>query len=224
MKKNLLFLPVVLALVSSLTFVGCKDDEDTTPPVVTLNGDPSPDLDLQATFSDPGATAVDDEDGNLQVTVEGSVNKDLAGVYVLTYSATDNSGNTGSAERIVTYRNGLSSSPFSGNYSCVITSSGAPYSYNESLSISTTRNLAHEWSKFGNYSNANAKLNIFLDGNNQITMPQQTIICGNPAVARTFTGSGTYNGNGSAGTTIVLNISETVNGVSDNFTYTYTKN
>lgn len=224
MKKNLLFLPVVLALVSSLTFVGCKDDEDTTPPVVTLNGDPSPDLELQATFTDPGATAVDDEDGNLQVTVEGSVNKNLVGTYVLTYSATDNSGNTGSAQRVVTYENALSSDPFEGTWNCVI-SQGATVvdTYSEDLDISTTLNNGLEWSKFGNYSNANAKLNIVFTGNNQVSVPQQTIICGQIPVARTFSGNGTTTGSGGSGSSIVLIVTETTNGQSATFTHTYSR-
>ncbi len=226
MLKKIYLFPVLLMAVSALVFTGCSSDEDdTTPPVVTLNGDPTPVLNLQVNFVDLGATAVDDEDGTLQVTVDGTVNKNKTGSYPLVYSATDNSGNTGTATRVVTYKNELSSDPFEGNYSCTITTSGQPdYTYSENLSVSTTLNNAVEWSKFGDYSNANAKLNMFLQGSNQISLPTQTIICGNPAVARTFSGSGTYSGTGGTGSTIVLNITETVNSVSAAFTYTYTKN
>jgi len=163
MKKKLLILPLAFAAIASFTFVGCKDDEDTTPPVVTLNGDATPVLELQTNFVDLGATAVDDEDGSIGVTVSGTVNKDLAGIYTLTYSATDAAGNTGSATRIITYENGLASSPYEGNWSCVISQGvNVVDSYSEDLSISTTLNNGLEWSKFGNYSNANAKLNIKL--------------------------------------------------------------
>ena len=225
MKKKLLILPLAFAAIASFTFVGCKDDEDTTPPVVTLNGDATPVLELQTNFVDLGATAVDDEDGSIGVTVSGTIDQDLAGIYTLTYSATDAAGNTGSATRIITYENGLESSPYEGNYSCIITGGGLPpYNYTESLSISTTLNNSLEWSKFGDYANANANLNIFLGGSSQVTIPTQTIICGNPAVARTFSGSGTYTGGGGTGSVIVMNIDETVNGVTASFTYTYTKN
>ena len=61
-------------------------------------------LNVGDTFTDPGATATDDVDGDLtsKITVSGSVDTTTAGVYTLTYSATDAAGNTGSASRMVT--------------------------------------------------------------------------------------------------------------------------
>jgi hypothetical protein len=226
MFKKMFLLPVLLIGISTVLFTGCSsDDDDTTPPVVTLNGDPAPVLFLQTNFVDLGATAVDNKDGNLAVTVDGMVDKNKTGSYPLVYSATDNSGNTGTATRVVTYKNELTNEPYAGNYNCTIDSSGQTvWTYSESLAISTTLNNAVEWSKFGDYGNANAKLNMFIQGSSQISIPTQTIICGNPAVARTFSGSGTYSGGGGTGSTIVLNITETVNSVSAQFTYTYTKN
>ncbi|OIP99313.1 MAG: hypothetical protein AUK35_08450 [Zetaproteobacteria bacterium CG2_30_46_52] len=75
---------------------------DGTPPTVTLNGTNPITLVQGATFSDPGATAVDDYNGNNPtVTVSGTVNTAVVGSYILTYSATDTAGNTGAATRIV---------------------------------------------------------------------------------------------------------------------------
>ena len=73
------------------------DDEDNTPPVVTLIGSASITVELGGTFSDPGATA----DTGESVSASGSVNTSQVGSYLITYSATDSSGNTGTATRTV---------------------------------------------------------------------------------------------------------------------------
>lgn len=224
MNKRIALLPALFVALSSLVYTGCKDDEDTTPPVVTLNGDQNVTIYLQGTFTDPGATAVDDEDGSVTVSTSGTVDNNFADDYTITYSATDAAGNTGTNFRVVTVANELGSSAFEGTYSCIITASGqAPYTYTESLALSNTLNKALEWSKFGDYANANAKLNIVLGTNNQVTIPTQTIVCGTPAVARTFDGNGTLVGTGGPGSTVILNINETVNSITGAFTYTYTK-
>jgi endoglucanase Acf2 len=73
---------------------------DTTPPVVTLNGPATINHEQGTTFQDPGATASDNVDGTLTVTVTGSVGNE-AGTYTLTYSATDSAGNSTSVSRTV---------------------------------------------------------------------------------------------------------------------------
>ena len=67
--------------------------QDTTPPVLTLNGSAELTLECHAQFVDPGATAVDLCAGNLTVTVTGSVDTGAPGDYTLTYSASDPAGN-----------------------------------------------------------------------------------------------------------------------------------
>ena len=74
---------------------------DTTAPVVTLLGSATVSIDVGADFTDPGATATDDRDGELAVTVTGEVDTNTAGTYTLTYSASDFAGNTGTATRTV---------------------------------------------------------------------------------------------------------------------------
>ena len=75
---------------------------DTTAPVITLNGLSSMTHEQATEFIDPGATAIDTVDGD--VTVVTSLNEDdsSAGSYIITYTATDAAGNTGSATRSVT--------------------------------------------------------------------------------------------------------------------------
>ncbi|WP_224241530.1 immunoglobulin-like domain-containing protein [Hyalangium gracile] len=80
---------------------------DTQGPSLALNGPASLTLDCSATFVDPGATAIDACRGDVssRVTVTGSVDPTHAGSYVLTYGATDPSGNAATpVTRTVTVR------------------------------------------------------------------------------------------------------------------------
>ncbi|MGH7726918.1 MAG: immunoglobulin-like domain-containing protein [Candidatus Eiseniibacteriota bacterium] len=75
---------------------------DTTNPVVTLSGPGDVTLECHgAAFTDPGATAADACAGALSVSVSGTVDVNTVGDYVLTYAATDPSGNSGSTTRTV---------------------------------------------------------------------------------------------------------------------------
>ena len=74
---------------------------DTNPPVITLNGDSQITIQQYETYTDPGATALDDIDGELSVTTSGTVDTNLAGTYVITYTATDSAGNTAQENRTV---------------------------------------------------------------------------------------------------------------------------
>lgn len=68
---------------------------DTVAPVITLNGAASMDVALNSTFTDPGATAQDNVDGNISASIvkTGSVNTAAAGTYVLRYNVRDRAGN-----------------------------------------------------------------------------------------------------------------------------------
>ena len=74
---------------------------DTIAPVVTLNGDNPMYLFEGTPFTDPGATATDNVDGSVNVTVSGTVDANNAGTYTLTYSARDTAGNIGMVTRTV---------------------------------------------------------------------------------------------------------------------------
>ena len=96
--------PYCLILLSSLLLTACgggSDKKDTTAPVITLNGEAQMNQYLGNTFTDPGATAVDDFDGSVTVTVTGAVDSSQTGEYSLTYSATDKAGNQASVVRTV---------------------------------------------------------------------------------------------------------------------------
>ena len=71
-------------------------------PVITLNGANPLRLQRGQTFTDPGASAVDPEDGNVAVSADCSgVDTSRAGNYQCTYRATDSAGNTSVATRSV---------------------------------------------------------------------------------------------------------------------------
>lgn len=69
---------------------------DTVPPVISLLGNAAPTVECGAVYTDPGATAQDVGDGNInaEIVVTGSVDTSEPGVYTLTYSVEDSSGNT----------------------------------------------------------------------------------------------------------------------------------
>ncbi len=64
-------------------------------PVINLVGDPDVTVVLGESYTDPGATATDTEDGDIsdQIQVTGTVNVDAVGTYVITYNVTDSDGN-----------------------------------------------------------------------------------------------------------------------------------
>lgn len=75
---------------------------NTVPPVIQLNGRADVSLFAGDGYEDAGASATDDIDGDLSVEVFGEVNADVHGEYILTYTATDSSGNQASVTREVT--------------------------------------------------------------------------------------------------------------------------
>ena len=74
---------------------------DTNPPVLSMTSGAVISRVVGGTWSEPGVSAVDPEDGVVSVITSGSVNADLLGSYILTYSATDSSGNSSSTNRTV---------------------------------------------------------------------------------------------------------------------------
>ena len=72
--------------------------EDTTAPVIMPTGDNPLQHELGSAYADPGATA---DDGSAVTTDASAVNVNVAGDYMVTYTATDSEGNTGTATRTV---------------------------------------------------------------------------------------------------------------------------
>ena len=79
-----------------------------SPPVITLTGNAAITLTTGDAYADAGATAMDDEDGDItaNIVVGGTVNTAAAGTYTLTYNVMDMDGNAATeATRTVTVNN-----------------------------------------------------------------------------------------------------------------------
>ena len=68
---------------------------DTTAPVITLVGDAEVTVEVGSTYTDLGATASDNYDGDItaDIVTVNNVNVNTAGQYTVTYNVTDSSGN-----------------------------------------------------------------------------------------------------------------------------------
>lgn len=77
---------------------------DDNPPVLELIGPVGVKLEFGDRYDEGGAMAMDSRDGDLtsKIKISGKVNPNVAGVYTLTYSVSDKSGNTATQTRTVT--------------------------------------------------------------------------------------------------------------------------
>jgi hypothetical protein len=68
---------------------------DSNAPVITLRGEPTVNLQIDSPYADAGATATDQEDGDItsRIVVTNAVNTTLLGTYTITYNVSDLSGN-----------------------------------------------------------------------------------------------------------------------------------
>ena len=102
--KKLLYLFLALTVAcSSGDDSTPEQNNDTTPPVITLNGSANVSVTQGDSYVDEGVTASDNIDGDLtsSISVSGNVDTATIGNYSLTYSVTDSSGNNTSIIRNV---------------------------------------------------------------------------------------------------------------------------
>jgi len=78
--------------------------EDLVAPTITIIGDKSTELFVGDSYEELGATAEDNVDGDLSnaIIISGEVDATKPGKYNVTYSVTDNKGNTATVNRVVT--------------------------------------------------------------------------------------------------------------------------
>ncbi len=76
--------------------------EDTTPPVITLNGGTTVTVPRGGTYTEPGATVTDNCAAGVTVSIGGdTVNTSVADTYTVTYNANDGNGNSAEVTRTV---------------------------------------------------------------------------------------------------------------------------
>lgn len=201
---------VLLALAS-----GCKKD-DVTAPVITVTGANPLSHTLGTTYTDLGATATDDVDGDLTdaITATGTVNTSAAGANTITYSVTDAAGNVGTATRTVNVV--LSRDAILGNYSTTTTCSSFP---SNTVATSTTFQTSSSGDKF--------VINLFYYNGGTLTCTlagsSVTVDAGQAPNPNGYgvTGSGTFSTNGKV---LTMNYTFTPgSGSSQSCSVTYTK-
>lgn len=175
MKKFLGFV-ILISLLSA-----CKKEVDHEVKLV-LNGNAVYRHILNQPYVDPGAHGLDYMNKTLEATIDiSAVNINKTGTYTVLITATDEEGNTGTAERQVVVYNELEY--LSGKwffYKFPEGSVTADTVYTDSLSVSDTLNRMFSFSRFSAYQNApvcghiNANL-IKIDSLQYFVGPAETI-------------------------------------------------
>ncbi|NRB77044.1 MAG: BspA family leucine-rich repeat surface protein, partial [Saccharospirillaceae bacterium] len=75
---------------------------DNTAPVISLNGATQISIPQNTIYTEQGATALDNVDGNIIPSLSGLVDTSAIGTYSIVYSATDSAGNTATLSRSIT--------------------------------------------------------------------------------------------------------------------------
>ncbi len=90
-----------------------KPKPDTTKPVITLKGGATITITQGNDFTDPGATATDNKDGDItsKITTSGSVDNNKVGTYTITYTVSDKAGNKATATRTVVVKEKANQAP-----------------------------------------------------------------------------------------------------------------
>lgn len=86
---------LIIDVSIKVTDVITVDTIDVIAPVITLLGSSSVDIEIGETYTDAGATALDDVDGDITESIvqTGTVDTDTLGTYTIRYNVTDSNGN-----------------------------------------------------------------------------------------------------------------------------------
>jgi PKD repeat protein len=136
---------------------------DITPPVITLIGANPTNIILGTTYTDAGATANDDVDGDLtsSIVCVNNVNNTLKGSYNVNYSVYDAAGNSASINRTVNVKNAADAWDGSYNASDDWNSDGTiDYTWTETITSSSTINYQLSFLHFAYYTGVYLKVNV----------------------------------------------------------------
>ena len=83
-----------------------SNKNENSEPTLTLNGDSHITLNVGDTYTEDGAKAKDEKDGDIssKISISGSVNTSKAGKYTITYSVKNSSGKTATKTRTITVK------------------------------------------------------------------------------------------------------------------------
>jgi len=184
MKKRMLFVGS-LFICGILFFTACETT-DLTAPVISIVGNGEITIDLGDVYTDQGATAQDNKDGNItdKIVVTGiPSNTFQCGTYNIKYTVTDKAGNQAEASRILKIR----SDKLAGTYSV---NEVKKTLYNATVTQSSTTYNKILINNFGAYGTT-VTLEAIVEGST-ITVPAQNVTQGTDVAV--IQGTGTYNG------------------------------
>jgi hypothetical protein len=200
MSKKILSLGISFLFASLVLLNSCKP-EDTIAPALTLIGGNNVYQFLPAAkntapaFVDPDWKAIDNRDGDMhnKVKVYGTVNTNLKGTYMLTYSVKDAAGNVSTVTRTINIINNADS--LAGSYTVTDTAMTSPpliSSYASSISSDMYVNNMVHFGNFGGYYGDSMIVGYLNASKTAISIPSDTaraIGAGNQE--HVFSGGGT---------------------------------
>jgi hypothetical protein len=207
---------VITAFVLSTTFIACQKEKDENPPKVTITGKTSDRVLYPKHYVDPGATAVDETDGDLtsSIVVHDNIDYNNPNInYDIYYTATDKAGNEGnSGQRLIMLI----------NLHTQFEAHNGTLNYWETPDFVVADTLI--FNQFAGFPGA--RIRAYMPSDSTITIAAQTVTCGQAGqeVPRTFSGNGTlkYVRSGpSVRTTINVNFTQVENAVTTNGTLVY---
>lgn len=155
MFKNLTILSFTILITA-----GCGDTQsggsgnDRIEPVITLNGEKHIIINKNESFQDPGATALDNFDGDISahITKSSNLNESKHGEYTITYSVEDKAGNQATKKRTISVIDVLTPQAREG------------LTINEVLVSNTYTNIDSSTNQFSGwvelYNNTNSSINL----------------------------------------------------------------
>ena len=115
MKRNNFLNTFISITIVAMFLITCRD-KDEIAPTILLNGDNPMEVILNSKYIEPGATADDNADGNITslisinastIPVDAAGNTNKTGSYTVTYSVSDEAGNSTTEERTVNVVNSI---------------------------------------------------------------------------------------------------------------------
>lgn len=209
-------LPIIIFLFAIVLMSACGK-KDTTFPEISLKGDALMMVTLNSPYTDAGATAIDETDGEITVETEGVVDTNFAGNYYITYTAMDAAGNEAEATRTIVVRN--EAEIYNGNYNTLSVNGTDTTYYAATTTISSTLNRRIWLVGYSDMANAVVYADLRHD---TITVPVQMVNAGTPLLLHSFSGSG-FIKTISDHTVFEISFTDSVSGNVYNGTSVYTK-
>lgn len=135
---------------------------DGSAPAITITGDNPLIIEINSTYTELGATAIDSVYGDLtsSISTSGSVDTSTLGEYIITYTVSDNAGNIAIATRTVRVVEQPSPASYSGGGSSPTSESNPVIIINDTITNASTVEIPNPNEKLRNNSETNSKTGI----------------------------------------------------------------